>query len=68
MKTILHIEGMSCGHCVQHVKDALESVAGVKTAEVHLDDKSAVVEHAEGVSQDTLKAAVEEAGFEAGNK
>ena len=64
MKTVLKIEGMSCAHCVQHTKKALEAVAGVKSAEVRLEDKSANVEHADEVSLASLKAAVIEAGFE----
>ena len=64
MKTVLQIEGMSCAHCVQHVKEALEAVSGVKSAEVSLKDKSAGVEHGDEVSLAALKAAVEEAGFE----
>jgi copper chaperone CopZ len=65
MKTVLKIDGMSCEHCVAHVKEALEGVAGVKSAKVSLKDKSAKVDHGDGVSLDTLKAAVTEAGYEA---
>ena len=65
MKTRLQIEGMSCAHCVQHVKEALEAVQGVKNAEVSLTDKSAEVEHGDNVGRDRLKAAVAEAGYEA---
>ena len=64
MKTILHIEGMTCTHCVMHVKEALESEAGVKSAEVSLENKSAAVEHEDKVSIDSLKAAVMEAGYQ----
>jgi copper ion binding protein len=64
MKTTLNIEGMSCDHCVKHVKEALEGVAGVKSAAVNLKGKSAAVEHGDGVSLDALKAAVVEAGYE----
>ena len=45
MKTVLKIEGMSCAHCVQHVREALEAVRDVISADVSLDDKSAAVEH-----------------------
>jgi copper ion binding protein len=65
MKTTLKIEGMSCEHCVKHVTDALEKLNGVKSATVSLEKKSAVVEHGEAVSLAALKAAVEEAGYEA---
>ena len=60
MKTILQIKGMSCNNCVQHVKEALEAVAGVISVEVSLNDKSAAVEHGDELSPATLKAAVEE--------
>jgi copper ion binding protein len=64
MKTELKVEGMTCEHCVKHVKEALEGVAGVKSAKVNLKKKSASVDHGDGVSLDSLKAAVTEAGYE----
>jgi copper ion binding protein len=64
MKTTLKIEGMSCEHCVKHVSEALKKVAGVKSAKVSLKEKSAAVEHGDGVDLDALKAAVVEAGYE----
>ena len=63
MKTItLNIEGMMCQNCRGHVDKALNSVAGV-AAQVSLEDKRAVCTVEDGVSIDTLKAAVEEAGY-----
>ena len=64
MKTTLKIDGMSCEHCVKHVKDALEEVAGVSAAAVSLKENSAVVDHGDAVTLDALKAAVVEAGYE----
>jgi copper ion binding protein len=64
MKTNLKIDGMSCEHCVKHVKDALEEVTGVISAAVSLAENSAVVEHSDAVTPDALKAAVVEAGYE----
>jgi copper ion binding protein len=64
MKTVLTIDGMSCDHCVHHVTEALEGVAGVSSAKVNLKKKSADVEHDDSVTLDALKAAVEEAGYE----
>jgi copper chaperone CopZ len=64
MKTSLNIEGLSCEHCVKHLKETLKEVAGVKRADVSLKAKNAVVDHADSVTLDTLKAAVVEAGFE----
>ena len=64
MKTILQIKGMSCAHCVQHVKEALEAVADVISAKVSLEDKSAEVEHGDKASAAALKAAVTDSGYE----
>jgi copper chaperone len=62
MKKVLSIEGMSCGHCVAHVKEALESVAGVTKADVDLGKKQAVVEGST-LDDAAMKAAVAEAGY-----
>jgi len=62
MKKLLSIEGMSCKHCVMHVKTALEGVPGVSSAEVDLASKSAEV-NGEGLDDAALKAAVSEAGY-----
>jgi copper ion binding protein len=64
MKTELKIEGMSCDHCVKHVTQGLESVKGVTSVKVSLENKNAQVEHGDSVGIGALKAAVEEAGYE----
>jgi len=63
MKTTLKITGMSCEHCVKHVKEALEAVSGVRKAKVDLKKAVAVVDHADGVEAAALIAAVTEAGY-----
>ena len=65
MEKTLHVEGMMCGHCVAHVKKALEAIDGVSAADVDLDAKRAVVSLAQDVSDDVLLAAVTEEGYEA---
>jgi copper chaperone len=62
MKKTLSVEGMSCRHCVMHVKEALTGVAGVEGAEVDLEKKSAVVTGLD-LDDEALKAAVAEAGY-----
>jgi copper chaperone CopZ len=64
MKKTLGIEGMSCEHCVAHVKEALEGVPGVKKVKVSLKDKNAIIELGEEICDDILKSAVTEAGYE----
>jgi copper ion binding protein len=65
MKTTIKIEGMSCDHCVAHVTEALKEISGVSSVTVSLKEKNAVVEHADDVGIESLKAAVIEAGYEA---
>lgn len=55
---------MMCMHCVKHVNDALSKVSGVSSVNVSLDDKNAVVTLSTDVSDSTLKAAVENAGYD----
>ncbi|MDO5388763.1 MAG: heavy metal translocating P-type ATPase [Clostridia bacterium] len=58
----ISIEGMMCGHCVAHVEKALKSVEGVTEVKVSLENKCAEVSG--DVSDDALKKAVEDAGYE----
>lgn len=58
------IEGMSCGHCVKHVTEALNEICGVKSVKVDLAGKNAVVELAHEVEDEKFKAAIDEAGYE----
>lgn len=60
-KTI-HIDGMMCAHCTGRVEKALNDLPGVE-ATVDLDSKSAAVTCAPDVSDDTLRQAVEDAGY-----
>jgi len=64
MKKLLSIEGMSCKHCVMHVKTALEGVPGVTSAEVDLAAKSATVS-GDALDDAALRAAVDEAAYAA---
>jgi copper chaperone len=64
MKKQINIEGMSCGHCVSHVEEALKEVAGVNGVYVDLQGKNAVVEISDIVTDEQLKAAVEEVGYD----
>jgi len=58
------VPGMRCGHCEQAVCAELESVAGVEQIEVDLDRKRVVV-RGENLDDAALRAAIEEAGYEA---
>src|SRR5262245_50285317 len=59
------ITGMTCGNCARHVTEALQSVAGVRSATVDLEAGQASVRWAQGTQADVAAAirAVEEAGY-----
>ena len=65
MKTVeLQVQGMSCGHCVKAVEQALREVDGVARTEVSVGH--ARVECEERVTREALVAALENAGYEVG--
>ncbi|MBQ7317901.1 MAG: heavy-metal-associated domain-containing protein [Phascolarctobacterium sp.] len=59
----IRIDGMHCMHCVGAVKTALEKLAGVTKVEVSLDEARALVE-AEAISDEALREAIEDIGFD----
>ena len=64
MKKTMIIEGMMCAHCTGRVQKALEEIGGVESVVMSLEEKSTEVMLTEEVSDDVLKAAVTEAGYE----
>lgn len=66
-KLELNIEGMSCGHCVAAVSQALRELPGVNVENVSLGS-AALTYQPEKVSVDEIKLAVEDAGYAAQEK
>jgi len=64
MKKKITIEGMSCNHCVNHVKEALGELNGVVNVDVNLSDKYAMIEANADVKNEDIKFAIEDAGYE----
>ncbi|NLW79519.1 MAG: heavy metal translocating P-type ATPase [Ruminococcaceae bacterium] len=63
MDKTIKIEGMSCAHCTGRVEKALNALPGV-TATVSLDEQAAHVHTDGNIPDDTLRAAVTDAGYE----
>jgi copper ion binding protein len=59
----LQIKGMSCGHCSARVEKALNSIDGVE-AKVSLESNSAKVKLSKEISDEALKTAVDNVGYE----
>ena len=62
MKTVIHVEGMMCGHCKMHVENACKGVPGVTDAVVDLAAKNVTVTGDADLA--ALKAAITEAGYQ----
>jgi copper chaperone CopZ len=58
------VNGMSCGHCVLSVREEVSEVAGVSDVEVDLASGRMTVRGAD-FSEEAVKVAVAEAGYEA---
>jgi copper chaperone len=58
------VAGMSCAHCTAAVTEEVEQVSGVSAVEVDLDTKLVIV-RGEDVSDDAVREAIREAGYEA---
>ena len=63
-KLELAIEGMSCGHCVAAVSEALNELPGVNVDAVRIGSAEVTYEPAQ-ISPDEIVLAVEDAGYAA---
>ena len=63
MKKTLLVEGMSCGHCENAVKNAVGELEGVSSVKVDLQAKKVEVEGSE-LEDNIIKEAIEDAGYD----
>ncbi len=65
MNTILHVEGMSCNHCVNAVKGAVTALPGVGQVNVDLEAKTVTVDYdGEQVDVARIIAEIEDQGYD----
>lgn len=64
-KVQLEISGMTCGHCARTVERALRTVEGATTVRASYPKQRAEVDVVDGVPDDALVQAVENAGYTA---
>jgi len=62
METI-KIQGMSCQHCVMSVTKALGSIPGIRSLQVDLVKGEATFENSQDIPMQSIRQAVEEAGY-----
>jgi copper chaperone len=58
------VAGMTCGHCKVAVTEEVSQVAGVYSVDVDLDSKLVRV-HGTGVDDAAVRAAIDQAGYDA---
>lgn len=58
------VEGMTCEGCAKNVREALERLSGVESAQVSLDEGCVTIDYDDDVTgEDELAAAVRDAGY-----
>ncbi len=62
--TVLNVEGMSCGHCVKSVTNAVSALDGVESVDVSLEAKTVTVVHNDSIAVDKIKKEIEETGYD----
>lgn len=65
MEKLMHVEGMMCGHCEAHVKEALEKLPEVKEAIANHEKNEVLIKLNADISDDVLKQVITEAGYKA---
>ena len=63
MEITIRIEGMMCPHCSGRVKQALEALACVESADVSHERGNAIVTLKDGGDKALLRKTVEDAGY-----
>jgi copper chaperone len=58
------VVGMTCGHCVNAVTEEVSAVPGVTAVDVDLTSGGLTVTSEAPVDESTVRAAVEEAGYQ----
>lgn len=64
MKKELTVEGMMCQNCVKHVTRALTGIPGASEVNVSLEEKKALLNIPDDITDETLINAITDAGYE----
>ena len=63
-KAVFEVHGMTCGGCEQSIVRALLQVSGVRAAHASHSQRRVAVESTAPVDQETVRRAIEDAGFD----
>ncbi|WP_406038451.1 cation transporter [Micromonospora sp. NBC_00898] len=62
--TTYQVQGMTCGHCVSSVSAEVGAIPGVSDVQVDLASGQVTVTSESPLDTDTVRAAVDEAGYD----
>ena len=63
-EVVYRVPGMHCANCTAAVEQELRAVTGVASVHADLETKLVTV-HGDGLSDEALRAAIDDAGYEA---
>ncbi|HVV09194.1 heavy-metal-associated domain-containing protein [Amycolatopsis sp.] len=63
-ETSYTVTGMTCEHCVKSVTEEVGKIAGVESVAVDLPTGAVTVVSAQALSDEAVRAAVDEAGYQ----
>ncbi|MCH7231859.1 cation transporter [Glycomyces sp. L485] len=64
MQTTYLVKGMTCGHCAGAVTQEVSALPGVENVDVAVDSGKVTVTSADELQTDSVREAVDEAGYE----
>ncbi|MEV4489127.1 cation transporter [Micromonospora coxensis] len=62
--TTYQVKGMTCGHCVNSVSTEVSAIQGVQDVQVDLASGQVTVTSESPLDTDSVRAAVDEAGYD----
>ncbi len=61
---VYRVPDVSCAHCIAAITGELGKIDGVETIDVNLETKLVTVKSADEVSDATLRAGIDDAGYD----
>lgn len=62
----ISVDGMSCDHCANKVKNTLESINGISKVKVNLNKKEVVIYYKEDINLGEIETTINDLGYKFG--
>ena len=64
MKKKIYIEGMTCEHCLNRVKNTLSEIENINNTDVNIEEGFALIEFTGEITDAFLTEVIDEAGYD----